>query len=137
MARVSSRYVEFTIYGDALTPAEITRVVGMKPDAALAKGEIRPDAIWKRPSATHRWKLFELGDSGSYVTDLVERMISRIRGVESGLKEVVALGSDVLLGAVIYASDDDPTGPSFVIELDAISFLSSIPAAFEVNIYPS
>lgn len=135
--RESSRYVEFSIYGDALAPAEITRVVGLNPDVAVAKGEIRPGSVWKRPSATHRWELLELGDSGSDVTVLVDRMVSRIRGVESGLKEVVALGSDVLLGAVIYAGEDDPTGPSFVIELDAISFLSSIPAAFEVNIYPS
>ena len=136
MGRVAPRYVEFTIYGDALTPGEITRVVGMRPDAVRVKGEFRPGTNWKLPSATHRWKLLEVGDSGSDVTDLVERMTSRIRRVEGGLKEVVALGSDVLLGAVIYASDDDPTGPSFVIELDTISFLSRIPAAFEVNIYP-
>lgn len=135
MSEISSVVVSFGLHGEALDPAHVTSTLGLDPDHAHAKGDLRGGPRDTCPYTAGSWvlhsRLPEASPLDEHLRDLLDRLVPPVvhkllreglaaslrvgcfvEGDQEGttvtadtLRRIRELGAE--LGITIYSGDDD------------------------------
>lgn len=131
----NSRVAALVIVSDAVSVEALTAAVGVPPDRSLGKGEVRPGSTLPFPAKEHSWEIRESDRRSVAISDVVERLLSRVIPLRDAIMGVKRSGCNVKLEIVQWISDDDPHGPGFSLDANALKFLADVGAFVDVDQY--
>jgi hypothetical protein len=127
--------VQLVIASDSIEPAEMSRVLGIKPDRETWIGQVPQGFGRRRPALDNSWEIRESGDSSADISALIDALFTRVQPVAEGVRQLRDRGCRVIVSVVLYVAPGDPTGSGFSLGATNIEFLSSTGAEFEVDQY--
>lgn len=131
----SPRTIYLDVRSEALSPDRISEVVGVSPDEAIMKGEVRANSVSGLPAKWSVWRLIERGSSSVDISELIRVIYQRMLPLKDGLKEVDALGCEISLEVVLYLEPLDECGPGFCLDIPTVKLLAEIGAVVDVDQY--
>jgi len=123
--------IGFVITHDDLQPQIITEKLGIRPDVAWAKGDMR--APFPHPAKFSHWKIVGEPNESLGIEDHIEPLLHRIEAFADRLKLLppsVFLKIDV---AVYFEEDDSP--PGLFLEPQLMARMAHLGLHFEVSTY--
>ena len=123
--QAATRKVAFLVVSDRLTAGELADAIAGDPDRATSGAERFPT-----------WELHAVGSGRDDVSLLVEEVVSRVRPLRDTLNALRATDPSLrcLLRIVQYVGDD-PVGPGFAIDAEAVALLAGLGAFIDVHQY--
>jgi hypothetical protein len=89
---IDSACVSLRLFGEALDPEEVTRLLGCQPTEARRKGDIIPDKRYHRVASTGIWRL---EGRLSHTTEIEEQVTALLSAVTSDLQVWQRLGKEL------------------------------------------
>lgn len=125
------QYCYFALKSEAVSAAEITARLGMRPDEVMVLGSKSPE---HRVPRMHSWEIVHRG--ADPVDDQIERLIGRLAPVRPGIRALVDEGATAVLQVVRYFHHRDG-GEEFGWHLSpaVLAFLTEAAAALDVDEY--
>lgn len=94
-------YVLLNISSDALSVDEMTALIGVKPDNAIAKGDSIQRTLLK--ARRHRWQIGSGKDASTNMVEQIHALSERVAGSESRIRKL-ADENIVQLACVVYSA---------------------------------
>jgi hypothetical protein len=125
---MSKTYVSFRVMSEAMSPAEITARLGLEPDHAWNKGDIRSGT--KISEVENGWELTSRTTGEAQLQHEVARLLDRIAPVANTLKELSG-SCTIQISCVVYAE----TPPPLNFSADLVSRIATTRAALDIDLY--
>ncbi|MFV2010284.1 MULTISPECIES: DUF4279 domain-containing protein [unclassified Micromonospora] len=135
MSDERSRRVALVVASEVVSVEELTAVVGVSPDRSLAKGQVPLTATLPIPAKENSWEICEYSDRSVAISEVIERLLDRVFPLRDAFAEVRRLDCVIKLEIVQWISEDDPHGPGFSLDIEALDFLAFIGAFVDVDQY--
>ncbi|NYT95576.1 DUF4279 domain-containing protein [Salinispora sp. H7-4] len=129
------RVAALVIISDAVDVEALTAAVGVPPDRSLGKGKVRPGSTLPFPAKEHSWEIRESGRRSVAISEVIERLLCRAIPLRNAIMGVKKSGCEVKLKIIQWISDDDPHGPGFSLDGNALKFLADVGAFVDVDQY--
>jgi Domain of unknown function (DUF4279) len=131
----SPRRAYLAIESESMSPDQISEVLQVQPDEAVAKGTVPANSPTGRPARRTAWKLIEEGSASIGVSFLIEALYKRIFPFRDAMKRLNYEGCDIFLRVVLYHSVADEGSRGFALDPPLIKLLAEIGASIDVDQY--
>jgi len=133
--RGHERIAALVVISRVLTIAQITELAGIAPDRYRALGSLRPEVPRSTPAKENSWELCERAEQSTALSELIERLSTRIVPLRLQLAALKEHGCGIKLELVQWISATDDAGPGFSLDIDLIGLLSYLGASVDVDQY--
>jgi hypothetical protein len=118
------RSVKLYIGSTLLSPEEMSRVIGVRPDFSRVMGEKQP--ITGQPARENVWSICVEGDSDADISELLEVLYHRAISLSDALRKLTNEGCSIVLSVVLYLSATDDGSAGFAVPAEIIKWMDAI-----------